>query len=64
MSFQENNSYLRSEKKSHGISFLEKNFSKLSKEGQSHLKNYLQSLVSLQKTMTGFRKECTEMSSN
>jgi hypothetical protein len=38
---------------SSGINFLEQNFSQLSAEGQSRLKNYLQSLVSLQNTMTG-----------
>jgi hypothetical protein len=38
---------------SSGIIFLEQNFSQLSAEGQFRLKNYLQSLVSLQNTMTG-----------
>jgi hypothetical protein len=38
---------------SSGINFLEQNFFQLSAEGQSQLKNYLQSLVSLQNIMTG-----------
>jgi hypothetical protein len=38
---------------SSGIIILEQNFPQLSAEGQFHLKNYLQSLVSLQNTMTG-----------
>ena len=36
-----------------GINFLEQNFSQLPAEGQSQLKKYLQSLVSLQNTMIG-----------
>jgi len=39
--------------KQSGINFLEQNFSKLSKKGQSRLKKYLQSLISLQNTITG-----------
>ena len=46
------NGVLASQGNSSEISFLEQNFSKLSAEGQSHLKDYLQSLVSLQNTMT------------
>jgi len=38
---------------SSGINFLEQNFHQLSTEGQSQLKDYLQSLVSLQNTITG-----------
>jgi len=38
---------------SSGINFLEQNFHKLPLEGKSRLKDYLQSLVSLQNTMKG-----------
>jgi len=38
---------------SFGINFLEQNFHQLSADGQSHLKDYLESLVSLQNTIIG-----------
>jgi hypothetical protein len=47
------NGVLGSQGNSSDINFLKQNFSQLSAEGQSQLKDYLQSLVSLQNTMTG-----------
>jgi hypothetical protein len=47
------NDILDSQGNSSEINFLEQNFSQLSAEGQSRLKDYLQNLVSLQNTITG-----------
>jgi len=44
------NDVLGSQGNSSEIKFLEQNFSQLSAEGQSQLRDYLQSLVSLQNT--------------
>jgi hypothetical protein len=53
MSYCVENGVLGSQGNFSEISFLEQNFSKLSAEGQVRLKDYLQSLVSLQNTITG-----------
>jgi hypothetical protein len=53
MLYSAGNGAVGQQDKSSCLIFLEQNFSKLSAEGQSQLKNYLQSLVSLQNTMTG-----------
>ena len=47
------NDVLGSQDNSSGVNFLEQNFPQLSAEGQSRLKDYLKSLVSLQNTMIG-----------
>ena len=52
MSNIENNLFCSQDNNSN-INFLEQNFSQLSADGQSHLKNYLQSLVSLQNIIKG-----------
>jgi len=52
MAFNMDSAFTGSQNSSSEISFLEQNFSKLSTEGQSRFKDYLQSLVSLQNTMT------------
>ena len=46
------NDAVSSQDNSFGINFLEQNFHQLSAEEQSRLKEYLQSLVSLQNTIT------------
>jgi hypothetical protein len=47
------NNIVNRQSNSSGISFLEQNYSKLSIKEQSKLIKYLQSLVSLQNTITG-----------
>jgi hypothetical protein len=47
------NGFICSQDSLSDINFLEQNFSQLPEDGQSHLKEYLQSLVSLQKAITG-----------
>jgi len=49
--------FLSSQNSLSDINFLEQNFSQLSTEGQFHLKDYLQSLVSLQNAITGTKFE-------
>jgi len=46
------------------IGILEQNFTQLPTEGKFLFKEFLQNLVSMQETMIGFNKECTELSSN
>jgi len=46
------------------ISVFEQSFTQLPTEGKFLFKEFLQNLVSIQETMTDFRKECTEISSN
>lgn len=53
MVFNVKNGLLHSQDNTYNINFLKQNFPQLSAEEQSHLKDYLKSLVSLQNIITG-----------
>jgi len=53
MLYYTENDVVSSQDNSYGINFLKQNFHQLSVEGQSRLKEYLQSLISLQNTIIG-----------